>query len=102
MMTNEAIDARRLGDLLVQVKPGALSMLYRDAFVAGCFLYAEGHQVAGLKLCNQVLNNLSGYRQKTYFDRLIANLPGNERRFAGQVSAHCKTVEDLFGPYRPE
>ncbi len=101
-MKNEETDACRLGDLLMQVEPGSLSMLYRDTFVAGCFLYAEGHRVAGLKLCNQVLNNLNGYRQKTYFDGLIANLPGNERRFAGQVSAHRTTLEDLFGPYSPE
>lgn len=96
-MASPEVDAVKLGDILMAVRPEALSMMYRDAFAAGCYLLLKGQRTAGLKLCNQVLKSVGDHRRQTYFNQLIANLPGNERLFAGQVAAHHEISRDLFG-----
>lgn len=70
-------------------------MHFSDTFASACFLHAEGHQLAGQKLINELFDLLGRNRRKTYFHALLDTLSGNEARYALGVRAHNE-IRSLF------
>ncbi len=71
-----------------------IKMLYKDAFAAGCYLYAAGYKSAGRKLCDQVLEALDWDEQKNYFNSIMDTLDGHEDAYAADILAN-KEISSL-------
>jgi hypothetical protein len=71
------------------------ALVFVDLFAMGCLLHLQGQRRAGLKLIREVRHAVEGAGQKTYWDDLIAQLPGNELRYAREIEAHLE-VNELF------
>jgi hypothetical protein len=90
------VDANRLREIIEsEVESDTEQMLYKDAFVAGCYLHKAGHYAAAGKLCNGVLKSLGYNKRKTYFTALLGNMSGNEDLYAQGMCAHHE-INELF------
>ncbi|WP_148266803.1 hypothetical protein [Chromohalobacter israelensis] len=82
-----AVDAKRLWRLLHEL-PSDQALAIGDLFALGCLLRLQGHREEGSKSCRTALKALKGSGPASYFDALMAALPGNESRFVSQINAH--------------
>lgn len=90
------IDLNKLNEIIDQEGRTATErMLYRDTFAVACDLHAKGEQIAGLKLISTLFDQLGRNLRKTYFAEVVANLSGNEERYAMSISAHTE-INKLF------
>lgn len=71
------------------------ALVFVDLFAMGCLLHLQGQRRAGLKLIREVRHAVEEPGQKTYWEDLIAHLPGNELRYASEIQAHVE-VNELF------
>lgn len=78
-----------------EVEGAHAQILYKDHFALGCYLHMQGQEVAGRKVCMEVLRTLGFDRRTTYFNELMANLAGNELAYADGMHAH-QEVNALF------
>jgi hypothetical protein len=86
--------AETLRHLIDDRYPNA-ALVFVDLFAMGCLLHLQGHRSAGVKLIREVRHAVEGPAQKTYWDDLIAQLPGNELRYAREIEAHLEVNELL-------
>lgn len=70
-------------------------MAFVDLFTIGCLLHLRGQTRAGLKLIDQVRRAIAAPGHATYLAHLLAHLPGNGLRYAGEIHAHLE-VNELF------
>lgn len=70
-----------------------MQMMHKDHFALGCYLHAQGHKRAGLKLCGEVLGALGYKNRGTYFRAIVDSLDGNEVTYAREVWAHAEINE---------
>jgi hypothetical protein len=88
------ISADKLRDLILEKHPQDY-MTFLDLFAIGCFLHLQGEKRAGKKAIDQVLSAASELGNKTYFSSILAQLDGNEVRFASEIHAHLE-INELF------
>lgn len=84
-----AVDTKRLWGLIREL-PTDKALVVADLFALGCLLRLQGHRDEGSKTCRTALKALNSSGTASYFDDLMAALPGNESRFANQVGAHLE------------
>lgn len=93
-------DVTKLAQIIdTEVQGDHARMLYKDHFALGCYLHMQGHEASGRKVCMEVLRTLGFDRRKTYFNELMANLPGNEQAYADGIHAH-QEINVLFTRHR--
>lgn len=86
--------AETLRHLIDRRYPDA-ALVFVDLFAMGCLLHLQGQRRAGLKLIREVRHAVEGPGQKMYWEDLIAQVPGNELRYAREIEAHLE-VNELF------
>lgn len=95
----QEISADRLRLLILQRHPDNF-MAFADLFALACLLHAQGQQVAGRKLFDQVAGAVKERGNLTYLRELLDALEGNEFSFASQIHAHLEVNELLEAELR--
>lgn len=63
-------------------------VLFADMFAVACLLHYQGERRAGTTLMARVFDAVRDGATQPYLAALLANLPGNEVRFAQEVEPH--------------
>jgi len=97
----KAISIDKLNSILEEKSSSCSEQMnLSDTFAVACFLHAEGHRRAGIKLLCELFDLLGWHRRQTYFRALLNSLSGNEEHYALSVLAH-EEVQSLFRPPHP-
>ncbi len=92
----ESLAATKLDEIIdKEGKTLTERILFRDVFAIACYLHKIGEKRAGSKVIKTLFDHLGRNTRKTYFDQLLDNLEGNQKRFAMDVCAHLE-VNELF------
>jgi hypothetical protein len=76
-----------LRQMLVRRHPDH-AVLFADMFAVACLLHHQGERRAGVTLMTRVFDAVRDGATQPYLAALLANLPGNEVRFAQEIEPH--------------
>lgn len=79
--------AQFLRQMLMHRQPDHF-MLFVDMFAVGCLLHYQGERSAACTLVGRVFDAVQDGAAEPYLTRLLANLSGNEVRFAQEIEPH--------------
>jgi hypothetical protein len=68
----------------------------RDLFALGCYLHASGQTKAGIKAVRTALRAVKmNERTDGLSDKLLKELPGNEKEYLNKIRPHTELLELL-------